>query len=111
MANLLRLPHQLHHYIHGYGPQDHGIASTLIFLAPLSLHDQSPFDMGKMFLLAVGAHSKRAEVVEMPSISTEKTILTLRHMFATLGLPRQVVSDNGPQCRPAEFADFMRGMG
>ena len=32
-------------------------------------------------------------------------------MFATHGLPCQVVSDNGPEFRSAEFADFIRRNG
>ena len=59
-------------------------------------------------ILAVDAHSKWPEVVEIPSTFTGKTISALRHMFATPGLPCQVVSDNGPRFRSAEFADFIR---
>ena len=37
-----------------------------------------------------------------------KTIATLRHLFATYGLPEQVVSDNGPQFTSEEFRQFLK---
>ena len=37
-----------------------------------------------------------------------KTIGALRKIFAANGLPRQVVSDNGPQFSSSEFAMFMK---
>ena len=69
-----------------------------------------PF-MGKMFLLAVDAHSKWGEVYPMLKTTTSKTIELLRHMFAAYGLPEQLVSDNGPQFMSEEFRQFTRGNG
>ena len=40
-----------------------------------------------------------------------KTISALREMFARLGIPRQLVSDNGPQFTSEEFVQFMRANG
>lgn len=65
-----------------------------------------PF-LGKHFLIVVDAHSKWPEVVEMATVSTEKTVAVLRHIFARFGLPEQIVSDNGPQFTSSKFADFL----
>ena len=43
----------------------------------------------------------------MSSTITERTIDELRLIFATHGLPEEVVSDNGPQFTSTEFAAFM----
>ena len=55
-----------------------------------------PFQ-GTSFLVVVDAHSKWPEVFQMASTSTTKTITYLRQLFATHGIPEQLVSDNGPQ--------------
>ena len=69
-----------------------------------------PFQ-GKMYLIAVDAHSKWPEVYEMAQTTATKTITVLRHLFSTYGLPEQVVSDNGPQFTSEEFATFMKANG
>ena len=69
-----------------------------------------PF-LNKNFLIAVDAHSKWAEVVEMSQTTTAKTITALRHMFATHGIPEQLVSDNGPQFTSTEFVEFVKANG
>ena len=69
-----------------------------------------PF-LNKNFLIAVDAHFKWAEVVEMPQTMTAKTITTLRHMFATHGIPKQLVSDNGSQFTSSEFTEFIKVSG
>ena len=65
----------------------------------------------KMYLLAVDAHSKWPEVFEMTQTTTAKTITVLRHLFASYGLPEQVVSDNGPQFTSSDFASFLQANG
>ena len=65
-----------------------------------------PF-MGRMYLIAVDAHSKWPEVIEMTSTTAQKTITELR-IFAAYGLPEQVVTDNGPQFVADKFATFMK---
>ena len=47
----------------------------------------------------------------MSSRITERTIDKLRSMFATHGLPEEVVSKNGRQFTSTEFAAFMRKHG
>ena len=69
-----------------------------------------PF-MIKSFLVVVDAHSKWAEVVEMHQTTTERTVMALRHLFATHGIPEQIVSDNGPQFASSDFAKFAESNG
>ena len=42
------------------------------------------------------------------STSTERTIEVLLKIFAIHGLPRVLVTDNGPQFTAKEFADFLK---
>lgn len=44
----------------------------------------------------------------MRSITAENTIDRLRTLFASYGLPEEIVSDNGSQLTSAEFADFLK---
>ena len=60
-----------------------------------------------MILIAVDAHSKWPEAHLMTTTTTSKTIVILREMFARYGLPRQIVTDNGPQFISQEFQKFM----
>ena len=69
-----------------------------------------PFQ-GAMFMIVVDAHSKWLEVIPMSSTTTEKTIAVLRNLFASYGLPEQLVSDNGPQFTASDFGNFMRANG
>lgn len=61
-----------------------------------------------MFLVVVDAHSKWPEVIPMKSTTSSKTIEVLRDMFATFGIPEQLVSDNGPQFVSEEFQTFLK---
>ena len=69
-----------------------------------------PFMNTKFFVL-VDAHSKWPEVFTMKTTSATKTIEILRAIFARNGLPRQLVSDNGPQFISDEFKQFMDSNG
>jgi len=69
-----------------------------------------PF-LGKSFLIAVDAYSKWPEVIEMSSTTAAQTITMLRQIFATHGIPEQLVSDNGPQFTSSEFAEFCKSNG
>ena len=66
---------------------------------------------GSMFLLVVDAHSKWAEVCEVPVTTAAKTIEFLRQLFSAYGLPQQLVTDNGPQFTSEEFAQFVKQNG
>ena len=53
----------------------------------------------------------RAEVVEMTQTTTAQTIVVLRNLFSVHGLPRHLVSDNGPQFVATDFQEFTRTNG
>ena len=69
-----------------------------------------PF-LGATFLIVVDAYSKWLEVIPMSSTTAERTITELRKLFATHGLPTQVVTDNGPQFISQEFEVFLKANG
>ena len=50
----------------------------------------------------------KPEICPMKSTNAEATINELRNIFARNGLPQQLVSDNGPPFRSAEFETFMK---
>lgn len=63
------------------------------------------------FLVLVDSHSKWLEVMPMKTTTSAKTIDVLRPLFASQGLPEEVVSDNGPQFTSWEFKQFLRSNG
>ena len=65
----------------------------------------------KMFLIVVDAYSKWLEVCIVPSTSSEATIRVVRPIFATHGIPDQLVSDNGTGFTSAEFNSFLKDLG
>ena len=67
--------------------------------------------MGKSFLIVVDAHSKWADVVEMTQTTMAQTIVVLRNLFSVHGLPRHLVSDNGPQFVATDFQEFTQTNG
>lgn len=64
-----------------------------------------PID-GFMLLVLVDSHSKWIEAVPLKCTSGEATTSALRSIFSRFGIPRTVVSDNGPQFVSAEFQRF-----
>ena len=73
--------------------------------ARIHIDHAGPF-LGKTFLVIIDAYSKWIDVQSVNSTSAECTISKLRTLFATHGLPEQVVSDNGAGFRSAEFHHF-----
>ncbi len=76
----------------------------------LHLDFAGPF-LGKMYLVLIDARSKWIDVHIMPSITSAQTIEKLRIVFATHGLPRKVVTDNGPSFTSEEFRTFLSNNG
>lgn len=69
-----------------------------------------PFE-GLTYMVVVDAYSKWPEVFIMSSTTSERTIDTLRNMFARYGLPQIMVTDNGSQFTSAEFQEFVHKNG
>ncbi|CAG9106017.1 unnamed protein product [Plutella xylostella] len=72
------------------------------FLGPLA---------GSMYLVLVDACSKWIEIVKMGSTSAKNVISKLREIFSRFGLPKQLVSDNGPPFSSTEFIKFLTDNG
>ncbi|XP_058828493.1 uncharacterized protein K02A2.6-like [Topomyia yanbarensis] len=64
-----------------------------------------PID-GDYYLLVVDSHSKWPEIIQTRRITSTATIKMLRSLFARMGMPETLVSDNGAQFTSAEFAEF-----
>ena len=69
-----------------------------------------PF-MRQQFLIMVDVHSKWPEFISMTVTSAEKTVIEMRRVFTTRGLPCQIVSDNGAQFTSAYFSEFLEQNG
>ncbi|XP_055623649.1 uncharacterized protein K02A2.6-like [Toxorhynchites rutilus septentrionalis] len=61
---------------------------------------------GDYFLLSVDSYSKWVEIIRTKSITASATIGILQSLYARLGMPETLVSDNGTQFTSAEFAQF-----
>ena len=62
-------------------------------------------------MVVIDAHSKWLEVFVTDDTTAKGTISTLRSLFARLGLPDQIVSDNGPQFKSEAFRKFTTANG
>ncbi|XP_022797451.1 uncharacterized protein K02A2.6-like [Stylophora pistillata] len=60
----------------------------------------------------VDAHSKWPELIgPMKTTTTEATANAMCNIFARYGLPKQILSDNGPPFQSAEYEEFLRQNG
>lgn len=66
---------------------------------------------GRMFQVAVDAHSKWPEVHVMDSTTLSKTIQVLRSLFSQYDIPECLVNDNGLQFASDEFDSFLKANG
>ena len=67
--------------------------------------------LGRKYLVIVDAYSKWPEIVEMKTTTAEETITQLRTVIARMGIPHQIVSDNGPQFTSEVFRRFAKAKG
>ena len=65
----------------------------------------------KDYLITVDYYSKYFETAQLSSTSTAAVIKHTRPMFARLGIPEEVVSDNGPSFSSSEFKSFSKAYG
>ncbi|XP_063390080.1 uncharacterized protein K02A2.6-like isoform X1 [Cydia fagiglandana] len=63
--------------------------------------------LGNTYLIVVDAGSKWIEAIRMKTTNAGAVISELRPMWARFGLPKQVVTDNGPPFTSAEFESFL----
>jgi hypothetical protein len=63
---------------------------------------------GQYLLTVYDSYSKWLEAFPVKSMTSSMTIGRLRLIFATTGLPEEIVSDNGPQFTSSEFKEFTR---
>ena len=75
-------------------------------LVSLYFEDMVHFEL--MWLLCIDAHSKYPYVAKLDvgKTTSKDTTEISRHIFITEGLPRTIVTDNGPQFSSAEFNQF-----
>ncbi|XP_028164488.1 uncharacterized protein K02A2.6-like isoform X2 [Ostrinia furnacalis] len=66
---------------------------------------------GMKFLVIIDATSKWIECFKMDHTTASKVIERLRDTFARFGLPKQIVSDNGPPFSSSEFSQFCNNNG
>ncbi|GFO23693.1 Pol polyprotein [Plakobranchus ocellatus] len=66
---------------------------------------------GQKFLILIDTFSKWPEIIPMKLTTAEKTNDVLRQIFARHGLPKTLVSDNGPPFRSEEFESFLKTNG
>ena len=73
----------------------------------LHLDFAGPF-LGKMFLIVVDAYSKWIEIETMMDATAPSTVKRLRKIFAAHGLPKIIVTDNGPAFVGDAFEKWIR---
>ncbi|XP_061752438.1 uncharacterized protein LOC133550472 [Nerophis ophidion] len=69
-----------------------------------------PF-LGHMFMIVVDAYSKWLEVYKMAQITSTATITRLKRLFASFGVPEQIVTDNATTFTSDEFQQFIKRNG
>ncbi|XP_045510461.1 uncharacterized protein K02A2.6-like [Colias croceus] len=63
------------------------------------------------YLILIDAHSKWIEVEKVSTTSARLVINCLRQWFARFGLPKRLISDNGPPFSSSEFANYLQRNG
>lgn len=66
---------------------------------------------GKTFLVLIDSTSKWLEIFYMQTTTAAAVIRVLRETFARFGLPKEIVSDNGPPFSSREYSNFMDNNG
>ena len=66
---------------------------------------------GQSYLIVVDSFSKWIEVIPMSSTTSHATIEELQKLFCQHGIPKELVSDNGPQLTSEAFENFLEKNG
>lgn len=66
---------------------------------------------GRTLLTVIDYFSRYPEVFTLRSATSKNIIISLKELFARLGVPEILVSDNGTVFRSAEFEEFLTSMG
>ena len=86
-------------------------APTVSWPATSRPMDRIHVDFGQLedkeLLILIDTNTKWVEVAIMSSTTASNTIQVLRSWFARLGLPKEMVSNNGPQFTSMEFKSFL----
>lgn len=77
----------------------------------IALDFLGPLPSGHSVLVIIDYYSRYYEIAILKSTTAEKTVETLKVIFARHGLPLTVHSDNGPQFISQVFADYMKAIG
>ena len=79
------------------------------------IHPSEPFErvhidfaefQGQHYLLVIDAFSKLPEIYQLTNTTTQRTIDCLLHFIAIFGIPKTLVSGNGPQFTSELFRQF-----
>ena len=62
----------------------------------------------QMLLVVMDSYARWPEIIHMQTTTASKTSEVLRNLFATYRLPKEVVTDNGPQFTSGEFGTFLK---
>ena len=62
----------------------------------------------KHYLIIIDYTSKFFEVVEIPDCQTSTVIEHMKQIFSRMGIPQEVISDNGPEYSSYEFKNFSK---
>ena len=72
--------------------------------------DLSELD-GQNWVILIDYYINFFEINELKKTTTQAVVNALRPHFARHGDPSKLISDNGPQYRSQEFAEFVRELG
>lgn len=63
---------------------------------------------GEHYLIVVDYCSKFFEIAKLNEIGSSEVIMHMKSIFARHGIPREIITDNGPQYSSAKFKEFTR---
>ncbi|XP_041374692.1 uncharacterized protein K02A2.6-like [Gigantopelta aegis] len=87
------------------------LKTTLLPPAPWEKLGMDLCEHQEKHFLVVDYYSRFIKILHLPSTTSRSVILKLQSVFARFGIPKQVVSDNGPQFSSKDFKDFSESYG